>query len=294
MHGFGSKRAFDAIVLGGGVVGAATAYHLSKLGASVALVEKASHVALGATGASSGLVRAHYSVDQNAKVAQRSLQTFLNFQDVLRSSNADAGFLPCGLLSLAKDDANGRTLQDVVARLSARNVNSRMISLDEAKDIHPLLNLHDVAHVAWEPESGYADPYTTTRSYVDAAQEDGKQRLDVMLGTQVTGLVKSGERIQGVMVREAGLEERKLEAGVIVSCLNVWSQATIGQWLHVKLPVTIQKHCIATVANRHQHFVLGDRVFYTNQQGNILPTVKCLVKDAQPYYGRVPGRGEVR
>merc|ERR1712232_247260 len=76
----------------------------------------------------------------------------------------------------------------------------------------------------------------------------------------------------------------KLEAGIVVSCLNVWSQATIGQWLGISLPLTMQKHCVATVANRHQHFVTGDKVFYVNKDRTVLPTVKCLATESQPYY----------
>ena len=74
-------RAFDAIVLGGGVVGCATAFNLARRGASVAVIEKGSQVGCGMTARSSACLRLHYSIPENAAIARHALRYFQNYRE---------------------------------------------------------------------------------------------------------------------------------------------------------------------------------------------------------------------
>ena len=68
-----ANRTFDAVVLGGGVIGCSTAFALASRGAKVALLERELQVAAGTTSRSSGIIRTHYSVQPNAVMANHAL-----------------------------------------------------------------------------------------------------------------------------------------------------------------------------------------------------------------------------
>ena len=63
---------FDAVIIGGGIAGVSTAFHLSRRGCRVAVLER-KFVAAGATGRSSGLVRMHYDLEAESRLAWASI-----------------------------------------------------------------------------------------------------------------------------------------------------------------------------------------------------------------------------
>ena len=75
------KTKTDIIVIGGGINGVCTAFHLAKRGVDVMLLEK-SFIAGGPTGLSSAIVRQHYSNPVTARMALNSLQVWQNFSEV--------------------------------------------------------------------------------------------------------------------------------------------------------------------------------------------------------------------
>lgn len=179
------KKAYDVIVLGGGVIGCSTAFNLARLGARVAVVEKASQVAAGATSRSSACLRIHYSVHENAALANRAVGFFRNFGDELQCADADAGYIPSGHMLVGSGNKLGSQMRDTVLSMAAKGYNTKMICKDEARSLHPQLRLDDsVEHVGWEPDSGFADPYLTTNSFKQAAQALG---VDFKLGCEATG-----------------------------------------------------------------------------------------------------------
>ena len=90
------SASFDVVVIGGGVIGCATAWELSRAGASVAVVEKGA-LASGSTGRSSAIVRQHYSNEVTARMALHGLRVFQDFDERV---GGECGFNPVGFLVL--------------------------------------------------------------------------------------------------------------------------------------------------------------------------------------------------
>ena len=78
---------YDAVVIGAGVVGASTAFHLAKLGALKVCVVDRGPVCGGGTGKSCAIVRSHYSVPSNTALTLRSLEMFYSFPDGLEDAD---------------------------------------------------------------------------------------------------------------------------------------------------------------------------------------------------------------
>lgn len=271
------RRSYDAVVLGGGVIGCSTAFALANKGAKVALLERGTQIAGGTSSRSSGCIRTHYSVRPNAVIANHALDFWEHFQQHL-GGEADAGFVQAGLLHVAADNALGDSMRQTLAMMDDAGIATQFVTKRRAKELHPLLNLDDVDIVSWEPRSGYADPYLASTSFAVAARARGAESF---LGCEVTGLDIQGGKVSGVTTSSHG----SFDAPIVISCLNVWTGPLLAAWLDESIPVKAEKHCLVSVrapGQAHRH-----------ADGRALPLVKDLLQEAQPYFRPCNGGAEL-
>ena len=218
-------QTYDAIVIGGGVIGTSIAFHLARAGAGrIALVEQGG-LCSGNTRKSGAIVRMHYSNDPEARLALASLPYFQHWDEIVGGS---CGFRPTGFAILVGPE-NAERLARNVARLRALGVETSAIGPADLRDVMPAIQTDGVAAAAYEPTSGYADAVQTTRSFAEAAKRHG---VDVREGTTVRSLTAAGGRISGVET-DAGT----LEAPVVVCAANTWSPGLL-RTVGVDLAVT--------------------------------------------------------
>lgn len=231
-----TDQTYDAIVVGGGVVGASAAFHLKKLGASrVALVERG-QVCTGGTAKSCAICRSHYSIPTNTEFAVKSHEVFRDFPEYVGVKDAASGWVEAGYLIVA-DDRHAVSLRGNLGMQAGVGAETYEISAAEALELHPRLNLDDVTVVGYEPSSGYADPYLTTTGFVAGARALG---AEVMTDTPVTGLLRSGDRITGVRTSRG-----EIAAGTTLFAIGPWSRV-LADWLGVHLPLAVSKHIVLT------------------------------------------------
>ena len=237
--------AYDAIVLGGGVIGCSIAYHLTRLGAGrVALIER-SGIAEGTTSQSSGILRTHYSVPENVELARRSFGIFTDFAAYLDDPDADCGITKCGYLIIGGEGAQADAIKASLAQQRAMGINAVEVDADEAQSILPLLRPDDIAVFGYEKDAGYADPYLTATAFARAARRHGAQ---VLLGETVTGLVHADGRVTGVRT-----DRGQHDAPVVVSALNVWSNALLEPLLGAPLPLVAERHEVMALEAPHPY-----------------------------------------
>ena len=253
---------FDAIVIGGGVIGVSIAYHLARFGCGRVLLLEQGQLGSGTTAQSSCLVRTHYSVPENVALARAGLAVFRDFAQYLDDPEADAGFTQCGMLIVAGADARADALRDTLAVERGVGIDAREIGADDALAIHPLLNLDDIAAIGWEPEAGYADAYLTLSAFARAARRLG---ATIREGVAVTGLVRDvSGRVTGVATASGAIA-----AGFVVSAQNIWSRELAG-WTGIEVPLTLSRHAV---------FTLEAPVPYTRN----LPVLKDLASAGKLY-----------
>ncbi len=207
------SQSYDAIVIGAGISGAATAYHLRKGGMTrVLMLEREAGPAHGPTRDSAAVVRMHYSEPVLVRMAMESRDMFNNMKALL---GKDGGFEERGwFLALPADmmPAAERNI-DMQRRLGLK---TGFLSDKEIQEKAPWLNMDGVAGVLFEPESGYADPVHTTEAFAEAFQRLGGE---CRFRTPCRGLIRNGERITGVM-----LEDGPISAGMVVNAAGPWSK----------------------------------------------------------------------
>ena len=182
------SKSYDVVIIGGGIMGCATAFELAGRGLAIALFEKKT-VGEGPTGRSSAIVRQHYSNELTARMARYSLDGFRDF-DARVGGDGECGFVQAGFLVLveAKDRAG---LEANVALQRRVGIETEILSPEALRELIPHMQTGDLVSAAYEPHSGYADPYLTVTAYARAARQRG---ADLYQDTEVTALRIEGGR----------------------------------------------------------------------------------------------------
>jgi sarcosine oxidase, subunit beta len=201
----------DAVVVGAGANGTSTALHLAKAGVKRVAVVERQYLGAGATGKSGALVRMHYTNEPEARLAFESLRYFQHWQEMV---GGECGFQALGLLVFTPPEYHAH-LEVNLAMLHGVGVNTRLISPEEARELDPSLWIGDVTHVAYEPESGYADPNAAIQSLARAGGDLG---VDYHYETEVTRVLVAGDRVQGVETSKG-----TILAPVVVIVAGAWA-----------------------------------------------------------------------
>ena len=218
----------DVILIGGGIHGASLAFHLAKRGLKPIVLEK-NYYASGATGRSSGLVRMHYDLEPESRLAWESFKYFSNWADVV---GGDCGFTRTGFLQFVKPDHEGQLRANVIMHQRI-GIPSLLISVDDAQRLAPMFYLDDVRIAAFEPESGYADPSSTTKSLLDVARQLGGRLIQ---DCQVSAILGNEDRISGVKTNLGDFY-----APIVVNTSGPWA-VEINQMVGLDLPISTWQH----------------------------------------------------
>src|SRR6266508_1878943 len=227
------NQTYDAIVIGAGVMGASIAYNLSQRGLKALILERQS-IAVGATGASSGLVRMHYDIEVDSALAWQSFHFFKNWRDRI---GGECGFKRTGFLQIVSPDKNEQ-LRGNVEMQKRIDILTEVVTAAEVKKIAPMFKTDDFELAAYEPESGYADPTLTTNSFITNAKACGS---GLMQDCEVTGIRVSGGKVVGVESNRGSFD-----APIIVNCAGTFADR-IGKMVEVEIPLTTWSHDVAFV-----------------------------------------------
>jgi sarcosine oxidase subunit beta len=249
-----TARTADVIVIGGGVTGASTAYHLTRRGVRDVVVVDRGAIASGGTGRSSACVRQHYSTAETCRMILYSLDFFQHFAE--RTGGESCGFRPTGYL-LGVDERMRVPMEASVALQRSVGIDTRLVSPAELRELEPRLRTEDLVAGCYEPASGYCNPVETAQGFARAARAAGARILE---DTAVVGLLVEGDRVRGVRT-VAG----EIQAPVVVNAAGLWS-ARVSAMAGVALPISVCRHKISIVswpeADRRPHPMVYD--FVTN------------------------------
>ncbi len=132
-------RTADVVIVGGGVIGASIAFHLTRLGVSDIVILERDDLAAGATGKSGALVRMHYTDAPEARLAAAALPWFEEWDERVGGS---CGFVQTGFVQLVAA-ADADRLRANVAMLRTLGVTTSALSAAELKEMDSGLGLAD-------------------------------------------------------------------------------------------------------------------------------------------------------
>ena len=161
--------AIDCIVIGAGISGASTAYHLKRAGASHVLLLERGEAASGGTGKSAAIIRQSYSTPLLVRLARESIGMLARAKDEL---GRDAGFVRAGYCFLFSREMLDGARRNVAMQRALGVINEWSEGAGFPERL-PDLNPDGVAAIVHEPDGGYADPVSATEAYLHAFQALG-------------------------------------------------------------------------------------------------------------------------
>ena len=216
----------DIVIIGGGVMGASTAYHLAKRGVkNILLLEKEELFGTGATGRCAGGVRYQFSTEINVKLSIESLPMLERFKEEL---GQDINYRQCGYLLVATNQKDAATFKRNVALQNSLGVPTELLTGDEVRGRLPLMKFDDALSGTFNQKDGIVDPNSVVMGYVNAAQKLGIQALG---SVEVTGIRVSGGRVEAVETSRGVVQTR-----TVINVAGPWS-SQVGQMAGVQLPI---------------------------------------------------------
>src|SRR5512133_3488416 len=141
----------SVVIIGGGVVGLSSAYHLASGGLRDVVLVDRDALGSGSTSKAAGGVRAQFSDPVNIALGARSLETFRNFSALF---GQEIDLHQVGYLFLLSTPEAVSAFEANVARQNSFGVPSRMISVDEAHRLSPLISPEGLLAAAYSPGDG--------------------------------------------------------------------------------------------------------------------------------------------
>lgn len=233
------KRA-PVVIIGGGVIGASVAWHLTQLGwKDIVVLDQGGGPGEGSTGRATGGFRASYGSAINVRLSLLAREKLRRFAD---ETGGKCGFDPAGYLWLAAHDAE---LDELRAGLELQHREglreSREVSVDQCLSLVPALSGKNLAGGVWSPTDGYIRPLGILAGYLGAAERQG---ATVRWGSRVLGLERdSSGRI--TMVHTNG---GPILADHVVNAAGAWA-GQIAAMAGLEVPVTpLRRQIVPTVA----------------------------------------------
>jgi glycine cleavage system aminomethyltransferase T/glycine/D-amino acid oxidase-like deaminating enzyme len=218
------------VIIGGGVIGASVAYHLTALGWTDVLLLEQGQLSCGTTWHAAGLVGQLRASEAGTRLVQYSTQLYERLE---RETGQSTGFRRCGGLIVARTPDRMTALRRTDATGQAFGIDCEVISAREAQQRYPLLRADDLVGALWLPGDGRADPVDLTAALARGARQRGaviRERV------RVTGILTADGRATGVRT-----DSGDVEADVVVNCAGQWAKQ-VGAMAGVTVPLHSAEH----------------------------------------------------
>ena len=272
-------NSYDAIMVGGGVMGCATAYYLMKQDPQlrVAIVEKDPTYEFCSTVLSDANIRLQFNVKENIQISQYGLEVLETFAEdmAVDGVKVDVAFRQQGNLFTADEAGKEAALQGVATQQSL-GCPVEWLTPVQIKERFPLFEVDQLAGGAFCPLDGTMDAYAVLMAYKNKAIELGAEYID----GEVVEILTADEQVNGVRLASGD----NLSSNYVVNSAGAWAQkiaTTVGVELPVD-PVKRQVFVLETNAKTNLLYpltVFPSGLYLIQEHDNIFMTGKILPDD---------------
>jgi 4-methylaminobutanoate oxidase (formaldehyde-forming) len=218
-----------AVIIGGGIVGCSTAYHLAALGWEVTLLER-HNLTSGSTFHAAGLVG---QLRTSANITQLLGESVKLYGRLEAETGLATGWKQNGGLRLACNAERWTEVKRQATTARSFGLEMHLLSPLEAQKLWPLMQIEDVVGAAFLPTDGQANPSDITQSLAKGARNNGAKIFE---DVEVTGIETRDGRVTAVLTAD-----QKIACEVVIVCAGQWTRdlcATIG----VNVPLVSVEH----------------------------------------------------
>lgn len=262
------KESYQAVVIGGGIVGASVLYHLAKFGWSDVLMVERSELTSGSTWHAAA---DYHGFNADPNVAALQAYTIELYEEIEKESGHSCGKHKTGGVMIASNPERWEAVKAFHATLRAMGIErAKLVTPEEVERLTKgLIVTKDVLGGLYNPDQGHVDPSGTTNAFVGAAKKRG---AEVVIHNRVLKLNQREDESWDVVT-----EKGTIHTLHIVNAGGLWAKQ-IGQMVGVDLPVMPYEH----------HYLVTEAIDEVAHLSEELPTV--VDPDALTYF-RQEGEG---
>jgi glycine cleavage system aminomethyltransferase T/glycine/D-amino acid oxidase-like deaminating enzyme len=218
------------VIIGGGIIGASVAYHLTGLGWTDVLLLEQGQLSCGTTWHAAGLVGQLRGTENGTRLVRYSTDLYARLE---RETGLSTGFRRCGGITVARTPERMGQLRRTAATAEAYQLECELIGPERARELYPIMDVSDLAGAIWLPGDGRADPADLTQALAMGARSGG---ATIRERTRVTGIVIADGAVGGVRTADGDVE-----AEVVVNCAGQWAKQ-VGTMCGVTVPLHSAEH----------------------------------------------------
>lgn len=216
----------DFVIIGGGVMGASTAYHLTAAGAKdVILLERTAHFEDSATNRCAGGVRYQFSTEVNVRLSQASLPMLERFEDEI---GVDPQYRQCGYFFVLTDPTDVEAFRANVELQHRLGVDTEWLSADDIQRRLPLMRFPEALAGTVHAKDGLADPNSVLSGYLAKARSQGAR---ILTETELLDVVVSDGRVTAVKTSRGRIDARR-----VINAAGPWA-GQIGRLAGIDIPI---------------------------------------------------------
>ncbi|MFZ9336376.1 MAG: GcvT family protein [Burkholderiaceae bacterium] len=226
------------VIVGGGIAGCSTAYHLARAGWTDVLLLEQGKLTSGTTWHAAGLVGQMRPNRNMTRMSKYGIELYATLE---QETGLATGWKQCGSVNVARTPERMKVLRRQVALARSFGVDCHEISPKEAGELYPVMRTDDLAGAIWLPGDGKANPADLCMSLAKGARNRGVKMGE---GVQVTGVITErragADQVSGVRVLHDGAEHT-IRCEVLVNCAGQWARQ-FGALAGVTVPLYSAEH----------------------------------------------------
>jgi len=220
-----NKITAEIVIIGGGIMGVATAYYLAKRGQRHVILIERDLLAQASTGLCVGGIRQQFSNPANILLSQETIHLLKNFEEEFHTK---IDFRQAGYLFLTQKQTTWEAFGECIKIQRRYKVPVKILSPEEVKHRWPYLSTKDLRGGIFGPEDGYVDPYDVTMAI---ASQTRKLGISIRERTEVVDIRLENGRISGVETSQG-----PISCNIVVNAAGAWG-AKIAEMVGIDLPV---------------------------------------------------------
>ncbi|MFT5657507.1 MAG: sarcosine dehydrogenase [Gammaproteobacteria bacterium] len=219
-----------AVIIGGGIIGCSTAYHLAKLGWTDTVLLERKKLTSGTTFHAAGLVG---QLRSNANITELLGYSVELYKNLEAETGLATGWKMNGGLRLACNQERWTEVKRQATTARSFGLDMQLLTPTEARDLWPLMNIDDVVGAAYLPTDGQANPSDITQALARGARMAG---ASIFEDTRVNSIETENGKVRAVIT-----DQGRIECDVVICCAGQWSRklaASVG----VNVPLVSVEH----------------------------------------------------
>jgi 4-methylaminobutanoate oxidase (formaldehyde-forming) len=220
----------QVVIVGGGVIGASVAYHLTKVGWTDVLLVEQGTLSCGTTWHAAGLVGPLRASESGTRLVQYSAELYASLE---AETGLATGYRNVGGVIVARTEDRMVQLRRTAANATAYDMDCELVSPARAQELWPAMRVDDLLGAIWLPGDGKVNPSDVTQSLAKGARQRGARIVERV---RVTGFDVVDGRVTGVVT-----DQGSIEAEVVVNCAGQWAKA-LGDLVGVPIPLHSAEH----------------------------------------------------